>query len=306
MNTNKVMVATDLSDVAATAATWAHSYAQLTGVKVAVVHVIEVSVPNWLRDAYAVPDDPSRRAQAEAQVAAWYKSHTGVDPDEVVLVVGAPDQAIKAAVEAHDPSLLVLSRTGKTRLRRILVGSTAKMLVATPPCPVVVVHADHPSLEAGSDIVVATDLTTTAEVAIVSAAFLAKLAGDTLDIVHAKRPASSSLVAYDEVVNMLTEGPYDEATNEQFKAILAKHQSELAGVVHRTHIVDDTPAEAILNLAEAKHASIIVLGNAAHYNLITNLFGRVSVRVMEHASCTVLVVPPSARPLADADASEEE
>lgn len=304
MNTNKVMVATDLSDGTASAATWAHSYAQLTDVKVAVVHVIEVSVPNWLRDAYTVPDDPSRRAQVEAQVSAWYKSHTGVDPDEVILVVGAPDQALKAAVEAHDPSLLVISRTGKTRLRRILVGSTAKMLVATPPCPVVVVHPDQATLQAGSDIVVATDLTTTAESAIVSAALLAKVAGDTLDIVHAKRPATTSLVAYDEVVDMLTEGSYDEATNEQFQKILANHQGELAGLNYRTHIVDDTPTEAILNLAEDKNAAVIVLGNAAHYNLITNLFGRVSVRVMEHASCTVAVVPPGSRPLADADEEE--
>ena len=54
------------------------------------------------------------------------------------VVMGAPRSVLSDATEDHD--LLVLGRTGNSRLRQLLVGSTAAYCVRHAECPVVVVR----------------------------------------------------------------------------------------------------------------------------------------------------------------------
>jgi nucleotide-binding universal stress UspA family protein len=51
---------------------------------------------------------------------------------------GAPEETIAAAVQAHDIGMLVLGKSGHSRLRQLFIGSTTMALMRSCRVPVVV------------------------------------------------------------------------------------------------------------------------------------------------------------------------
>ncbi len=289
--TKRILLATDLSANSAFAAKWASNYAKLSGAQVVLAHIIEVSIPNWLRDAYTALEDDDQRQKLETRIHEWYHTHTGERAAEVKLAGGSIDSQLNTMVEGDDISLLVLARSGKSGLSKLLAGSTAQMMVANPPCPVVVVHPDHTGLDNASKIAVATDLTESAEKAISEAALMSTLVGGHLDIIHAAK-FSASDIEDENVPENLRKESLQQATDEQMHKIIGTHSAELTDVNYTSHIIHAGPVDAVTQFAEDKNIDMVFVGNAAHYNMVTNVFGRVSVKLTQMLPCTVLVVPP--------------
>jgi nucleotide-binding universal stress UspA family protein len=64
---------------------------------------------------------------------------------------------------------------------------------------------------------------------------------------------------------------------------------EIPGEIH-TEIMEGPPAEAILDVAEARSCDLIVMGSRGLGRLAGALLGSQSQKVVRHASCPVLVV----------------
>lgn len=291
--TKRILLATDLSANSAFAAKWASEYASLSGAEVVLGHVIEVSIPNWLRNAYTALENDEQRQQLEERIQSWYHTHTGAQATSVALAGGSIDTNLEQMVNDHSIDLLVLARSGKSGLSKLLAGSTAQMMVANPPCAVVVVHPDKAGIAKGSKIAVATDLTESAERAISAAAKLSTLVAGHLDIVHASKFSVSELVEGDIPEN-LEEGELKKATDAQMQKVLGQHTAELQSLDYTSHIINAGPVDAVTQLAEREHTDVVFVGNASRYNMVTNVFGRVSVKLTQMLPCTVIVVPPSA------------
>lgn len=287
-----ILLATDLSANAAFAARWAHHCAALTGRQVILAHIIELSVPNWLRDAYDALDDEEKKAKLEEKVLEWYKTHTHTDADGVLLAGGEPVQALNDLVEDSGASLLVLARSGKNALTRLLVGSTAQMMAVNPPCSVAVVHPDHTDINESTKLTVATDLTITAEEALADASKLAALVNAKLDIVHATTLFSPT-VATQDLPQQFTPAELTAKANKQMETVLSEHASELTDVTYESHVIEASPVEGLTKFAEDNHSDIVFVGNAAHYSLLTNIFRRVSVKLLQTLPSTIVIVPPS-------------
>ena len=289
--TKRILLATDLSANSAFAAKWASDYARLSGAEVVLGHVIEVSIPNWLRNAYTALENDEQRQQLEERIQGWYHTHTGERAASVALAGGSIDTNLEQMVNDQAIDLLVLARSGKSGLSKLLAGSTAQMMVANPPCSVVVVHPDRAGISKGSKIAVATDLTESAERAISAAARLSTLVSGHLDIVHASKFSVSELVEGDIPEN-LGEGELKKATDAQMQKVLGQHVDELQGLDYTSHIVNAGPVDAVTQLAERESTDVVFVGNASSYNVVTNVFGRVSVKLTQMLPCTVIVVPP--------------
>lgn len=289
--TQSILLATDLSANAAFAARWSYNYAKATGAKVILAHIIEINVPNWLRDAYDVIEDDEARAKLEARITAWYHTHTKGEPDGILLAAGNIDQKLAELGEQIDASMIVLAKSGKSMLTRFLAGSTAQMMSANPPRPVVVVHPDHTAISKTTRIAVATDLTPTADKAITAAAkFSGKLKAH-LDVVYANAVASPTLED-SSLPEQLKGSTLAARAREQFDRVLAAHADELEGIDTDAHTINASPVEGVTTFAEENQVDIVFVGNAAQYNVITNVFGRVSVKLMQTLPCTVIIVPP--------------
>ncbi len=103
------------------------------------------------------------------------------------------------------------------------------------------------------------------------------------------------MVAYDPVPAYLGEPNLQAAITARMREaedIIAKALSIIGdvGVPVKTTIVEGPPAEAILNVAEARQADLIVMGSRGLGRLAGLLLGSQSQKVVSHATCPVLIV----------------
>jgi nucleotide-binding universal stress UspA family protein len=130
-----------------------------------------------------------------------------------------------------------------------------------------------------ANVVVGTDGSHTANLAVAHACELVTHGGGTLHIVHAwdVSPAMARLgdEAGDSGAMMLAE----------VAAVCAD-----TGATVQTHLMRDDPADALLDVADAVHADLIVIGNRGMSGAKRFLLGSVPNKVSHHAHCTVLIV----------------
>jgi nucleotide-binding universal stress UspA family protein len=125
------------------------------------------------------------------------------------------------------------------------------------------------------NIVVGTDGSETAKIAVQQAMELARLGGATLHIVHAWDVSPAMADVTDDGSAMLHEVAAECAA---------------VGVKVETHIVRSDPADALLGVATDVGADLLVVGNRGMSGLQRLLLGSVPNRISHHAPCTLLIV----------------
>jgi len=134
-------------------------------------------------------------------------------------------------------------------------------------------------------IVYATDGSEHARKALAYACDLTKLHQAKLFVVHAY-PSVSDLLGYKEyssiVARRIAHG--EKIVGEAVKEL------ESAGLTVEVELMEGPMAEAILRVAETREADLIILGARGSSSLKGLLLGSVSQKVIQHATCPVLVV----------------
>lgn len=88
----------------------------------------------------------------------------------------------------------------------------------------------------------------------------------------------------------------EEAARRQIEALAARLRARLGrGVRIRTHVLRDTPHDAICRLGARLGVDLIVIGTHGRTGLSRVLLGSVAERVVRHAGRPVLVVPLAGR-----------
>ncbi len=142
-------------------------------------------------------------------------------------------------------------------------------------------------------IVVGTDGSPTAEVAVDRAGELASALGATVHIVSSYAStttsgawmASAGGIAVSELVTA-------EQAQAGAEEIVARSRERLAarGLEVRTHVCSGEPAQALISIADDERAQMIVVGNRGMTGT-RRVLGSVPNRVSHHARCGVLIVP---------------
>ena len=63
---------------------------------------------------------------------------------------------------------------------------------------------------------------------------------------------------------------------------------DIPGEIH-TELIEGSPAEAIIEVAETRQSDVIVMGSRGMGTLAGLLLGSTSQKVVSHASCPVLI-----------------
>jgi nucleotide-binding universal stress UspA family protein len=136
-------------------------------------------------------------------------------------------------------------------------------------------------------IVVGTDGSPNAEVAVRRAAKLAKGEGDRVHLVAAfpDRPSFSEAIS-----SSAKREPID--LRDVAESVLARAEAELEsqGIEVVTHAREGDPAQVILQVAEEQAAELIVVGARGLTSFQRFLLGSVTGKLAHHAPCSLLIV----------------
>jgi nucleotide-binding universal stress UspA family protein len=142
-------------------------------------------------------------------------------------------------------------------------------------------------------IVVGTDGSDTAAVAVAKAIDIARITGATVHVVHAFQMVSAGHLA-----SAVTSGAPTvdiEKVNQSVEAhggaVVERvvEQAARAGVKCETHLRSDDAAHAMIDVAEQVEADLIVVGNRGMSG-VRRVLGSVPNRVSHHCPCSLLIV----------------
>jgi nucleotide-binding universal stress UspA family protein len=200
---------------------------------------------------------------------------------ETVMREGHPAEVIAAVATEIDADLIAVGNVGMGRARRLRLGGVAEHVATRTPCDVLVVFTREERPAAPDDrpyhgITVGTDGSPTAAEAARKAFDLAMVFGVGVTVVY---------VAGDPIVGAIV--------LERTKA--AKPRA--LGV--RTELVEGEPAPKIVEVAEARDADLIVVGNKGIAGARRMLLGSVPSQVAHGATTDVLIAKTTERTIDD-------
>jgi nucleotide-binding universal stress UspA family protein len=136
-----------------------------------------------------------------------------------------------------------------------------------------------------SSIVVGTDGSPTAEIALGKAVDLARLTGATLHVVSAYEPAPA------RVTGGAPPGEFSAGSDFKADAVLQKALSRARGaeIDVQEHAPKGSAADALLAVAKEHGADVIVIGSVGMQGA-RRVLGSVPNKVSHQASCDVLIV----------------
>ncbi len=143
-------------------------------------------------------------------------------------------------------------------------------------------------------IVVAYDGSSQARIALDRAVDLARGWSSRLSIVTVYQPPVMWSIG-----PMIPPEPPGEVERKAYREVLAQavDAAEKGGVSDvRGELLEDHPAEAILQFADSEHADLIVMGSRGRSAAPRLLLGSVSDAILHHARIAVLVVRPPVSP----------
>jgi nucleotide-binding universal stress UspA family protein len=143
-NPEKILVATDGSHDAASAARRAAGMARAFGAELYLVHVVPVSEPYHMlgadfEDGPSLYEEDAERARDLLDKQAGLVKEAGGEVARTYLKTGEPDAEVVALAEEIGADLIVAGSRGKSPLRRP-IGSVSSSIAAHAHCPVLVVR----------------------------------------------------------------------------------------------------------------------------------------------------------------------
>ena len=171
-----------------------------------------------------------------------------------------------AVADSVQAQMIVVGNKGMTGLRRLL-GSLPNTVSHRARCDVLIVPTQSGSLAefGGGAIVVGTDGSSGATLAVKEAIRLAKALDGPVHVVSTTKSADSALSA-----------AATEAADQEVSAT--------------THALDGDPADALVDAAEEHDAVMIVLGTKGMHSDDRERFGNVADKISHKGTCSVMLV----------------
>jgi nucleotide-binding universal stress UspA family protein len=142
-------------------------------------------------------------------------------------------------------------------------------------------------------IVVGTDFSAAAGVAVAWARAVAVQCGGTLHVVHAVPLPPEISDPYGVLMARTADHLVETARSEVEKIAVAARADGLQAVCH---VELSWPARTLLSVAQSVGAELVVVGTRGLTGMRTVLLGSTARRVLPHAPCPVLAVHPEERP----------
>ena len=304
----RILAAVDFSPASRAAFEAARGLARDLGAGVVLVHVTPKALrkgPDAARRPGPYLTPPEAAVQDAARLTAEWAEELRKD-DVFVKALNPTGPAAKAIVDVavkHGCGAIVLATTGRSALKALLVGSTAREVIRTSPLPVLAVPARQPkgapaAAPPAKSLLVAVDFSPGSDLAYEAALRLAKDLKCGVRALHVV-PLAMSTEPFPPgaglPVPILAE---DEASSlGQLAAMASRARRQGVGVVPSVQV--GHAASVILAEARTTGASLIVLGTHGRSGARRFFLGSVAQAVAQAADRPVLVVPGPGRERGD-------
>lgn len=285
-----IVVPTDGSEYAKRAAGHAAAVAAAFDATVHVVSVVDEDAASSVFERGGVDDETRERLRAESEraVETTASALEDVERVETALVDGHADESIVGYAEDVDADLLVMGTHGRTGVDRYVAGSVTERVLRRTHVPVLTVRdVEAVALEEYEKVLVPTDGSDDANVAVEHALALAAVGGATVHAVNVVDVSSLAASAGEAPATELLaefEAAGENATNE------VALQARDAGLAAETAVLKGSPGHALLEYADDEDVDLIAMGTTGRTGLDRYLLGSTTERVVRHADAPVLAV----------------
>jgi nucleotide-binding universal stress UspA family protein len=271
-----VVVGVDGSRASEAALRWAAEQSRLTGRTLIAVIAWE---PPITSSGESIPGEFDWRGDAASALAKAVENTLGEsDAARVVQHVTEGHRARTLVAAARDADLLVVGSRGHGGFAGLLLGSVSQHVLASAPCPVVVVHGRFAT---AGRIVVGVDASPESQAALRRAARQARQTGGELHaLIACHVPAAYGL---------FDNPPPDWAAhgNRTLSAAVSGALPEEDATQVVPDVVEGHPVDALLDAAA--DADLLVVGCRGRGGFAGSTLGSVSRHVAASASCPVVV-----------------
>jgi nucleotide-binding universal stress UspA family protein len=202
---------------------------------------------------------------------------------------GIPFQEIADYVDTHGIDIVVMGTHGRTGLERFLIGSVTEKVLRTVDVPVIAVPPDADEAEPGkgeySDILLPTDSSEGAEVAVDWGISLAKIYDSTVHTVYSVD--TSRFVSVADTADIYES--LEKTGEEALEAV--REQASSVGVSVAGSIGTGPAAQMILTYSDDHDIDMIVMGTHGRSGVNRYLIGSVTESVLRSADVPVCCVP---------------
>ncbi len=283
-----LLVATDFSKHADRALEHACALAKILGANVElftsayippflIAAVATGMTPNWLQEA---------RDQASKQLATL-AARLGTEGVSVSTSSSTdePSIAICARADEIGADLIATGTQGHTGIAHAVFGSVAERVARFAHSPVLTAHADSPSPGAYRRVLVPTDFSQDADLALAWARLLVERTGGTLIVQHSCE-MPPLLASSAELARASIETSLESAAREKLEGI----RRSLGECDSETIVSHGRAGAAILDAAETAKADLIVMGTRGRTGLAHVLLGSTASGVLRRSRLPVVTL----------------
>ena len=219
----------------------------------------------------------------------------GGEVTEAHVGIGRPDAEIVRMGEEIGAGLIVVGSRGIDFMRRALLGSVPDSTVHHAHCPVLVARPQEGEESfLKNKILVATDYSDEAGMAVETAVELADATGSELHLIHALpvEPPTAFPYPYDRQATERWEAWWEQAKKmaRSFVEEQAEDIESDSGVSMRPHLRFGQPGHEVVELGEELDAGLVIICSRGLGGVRRVSMGSVSDAVVRHAHSPVLVV----------------
>ena len=289
----KILLAVDGSEEAESAARAGVGLSNKTGSELHVIYVAPLPTTMYVPESLDYVHDMAERQGRRTLDEQLQKIEAlGGEVAEEHLVIGRSDAQIVEVGEEMGAGLIIVGSRGVGFMRRALLGSVSESTVHHAHCPVLVVRPreDDESL-LGKRILVATDNSEEARMAVEAAVELAGATGAELHLVHALTVEPPMPYPYPYAKERWEES-LEQAKKKarNFVEDQAEKIKADSGIAAQAHLKFGTPGHEIVELGEELDAGLVIVGSRGLGGIRRAQMGSVSDAVLRHAHSPVLVV----------------
>lgn len=297
-----IVAATDLSDAAATAHSWAVEIAVEHQARLYLAHALHLAgwATDYLEIDASIPAEIEETGRDRLQRLAdqTRQRHGATSWD---LLTGVPSDAILELVAERRADLVVVGTRGRKGLESLLLGSTARRIVQRAPCPVLTVCPDSESRQQPvRRILVATDFSHQAIAALSTASELLRVGHEDTEIVllHAYL-VPYDLLPSDGYVSAASGLQQWQTAQRDVEARLQRQAAALsdAGMRVSTFGIEGYPPDIIVEQAVRHRVDLIAMGTHGRTGLAHTFLGSIAEKVIHRAPCPVLTVRNDVKPI---------
>jgi nucleotide-binding universal stress UspA family protein len=283
---DQILFPTDGSEPADSVLDYAIQIASEHEATIHLLNVADTSRDSLVRIRGEVVDALKEEGQQIVEEAANRATERGITVVPEVIR-GDPSSSIVEYSDQSGVDLIVMPTHGRRGLERFLLGSVTERVINTAEVPVVAVTPDgeRPPTYPCQELLVPTDGSRGAELALDEGITVAKATGATLHLLHVVETGSLG----PDARSVLKEGELTERANEIVTT--ATETAEAASLETVTsEIAFGVPSKEIRNYIEANAIDLALLGTHGETDFSRYMMGGVSAKIVRTSSVPVMWV----------------